>query len=87
MADAHARLKEARPNVRTGERALDKLETQGVYVADAREKLEEYQAITRDDYGGGRAGAEEYRDAREEAWNDFLDTLESTEEAEAEEEG
>ena len=55
-------------------------------VAEAREKLEEYQAITRDDYEGGAEGAEEYRDAREEAWTDFLEALESTEEPEGQDE-
>jgi hypothetical protein len=84
VEEAHARLKDMRPNVKSGERALDKLETQGVEVGEAREKLEEYQAITRDDYEGGREGAEEYRNAREEAWTDFLDTLESTEPPEEE---
>ena len=86
VANAYARLKEARPNVRSGERALAELEAQGVDVAEAREKLEEYQAITRDDYEGGAEGAEEYREAREEAWTDFLDTLEGTEEREEPEE-
>ena len=85
VAEAYAQLKERRPNVATGERALDKLEAQGVDVAEAREKLEEYQAITRNDYERGAEGAEEYKEAREEAWTEFLDSLESTEEPEAEE--
>ena len=86
MADAHAQLKELRPNVRSGERTLDRLETQGVDVAEAREQLEEYQAITRGDYESGAEGSDEYREAREEAWEAFLEALESTEEPETEEE-
>ena len=85
MADAHAQLKELRPNVRTGERTLDRLEAQGVYVADARDALEEYQAITRGDFASGSEGSEEYRETREEAWEGFLEALESTEEPEPEE--
>jgi hypothetical protein len=86
VADAHARLKDMRPNVSTGFRELDKLAAQQVDVGEARDQLEEYQAITRDDYESGKDGSEEYKDAREEAWEAFLEALESTEEPEAPEE-
>lgn len=86
VRQAWDRLVGSRPNSAFAERILDRLEAQGVDVAEARDQLEEYQAITRDDYEGGKEGSEEYREARQEAWDAFLEALESTEEPEAEEE-
>jgi hypothetical protein len=41
-----------------------------VDVAEAREKLEEYQGVTRGDYERGAEGAEEYKEARSDAWGE-----------------
>ena len=60
------RLVEGRPNVASGRRALDRLEAQGVDVAEARDALNEYQAMTR-------------RSDRQSAWENFLKVLENTE--------
>ena len=86
VQQAWDRLVNSRPNSAFAERILDRLEAQGVDLGEAREKLEEYQAITRGDYESGAEGSDEYREAREEAWTDFLDTLESTQEPEEQEE-
>lgn len=52
---------------------LDNLEGQGFDISEARDALEEFQAITRSDYDS----AEEYREARDESWDSFLEALES----------
>ena len=86
MAEAHAKLKGRRPNLRTGEGVLDELDEQGVDVTEAHSALEEYEATTREDFDPGKAGSADYKKAREEAWKAFLEALESTKEPEAEEE-
>lgn len=82
VAETYKSLGQRRPNVATAMRALDKLEAQGVDVAEARDAREEYRELMRSDYGAGAEGSEEYRGDREEAWDRFLETLSSTEEPE-----
>lgn len=73
-----------RAKVRSSPRAeadLDTLEEQGFDVAEAREALEDYGGVERSDYDS----AEEYGEARTEAWDAFTESLNSIELEEAEE--
>ena len=87
VQQAFDRLVESRPNAAFAERTLDRLEAQDVDVKDARGALVKYTVITRSDYDSGTDGTEEYRDDRQQAWEAFLEAVESTEEPETEEEG
>lgn len=69
-------------NSKNAEKDLEKLSGLGFQVNYAEDKLGDYTATTRGDYDS----VEEYRDARTEEWDDFLNELESIDEEEEEEE-
>lgn len=71
------RLRGQQPNAGTAQRVLDGLERQGVDVSDAKDALDEYTSIERNDYQRGAEGTEEYRQARKDAWDAFLEALEA----------
>lgn len=73
------RLRGQQPNAGTAQRILDGLERQGVDVSDANDALDQYTAIERQEYERGAEGTEEYRQARKDAWDAFVEALEAAE--------
>ena len=62
------------PNTKTARAAIQKLRDQGVFVDDTESALDEIDTLTRSDFDT----AAEFREARQEAWDDALDTLANT---------
>lgn len=76
VEEAHAVLSALpRPHKGTANKHLNTLESKGIDVTDARTSLDEYASIVRADYPPGDEGTDEYKEARLEAWNEFLDAL------------
>ena len=82
---AHSRMSGWKtPNSANAGKLLDDLEMRlGLDVAEARDALTNYQDVTHEEY----PDADEYRDAREEAWGELLDAVEAIEPKEQPEEG
>jgi N12 class adenine-specific DNA methylase len=78
VTDKSGRPRYAQTAKRAG-RKLDDLEQAGHDVGDARDALQEYTDVSRDDYEAGPDGLSEYQDAKADAYQTFLDTLESPE--------
>ena len=64
-----------RPNSLHAQKDLDSLQGKGYDTSDAEDALSDYQGIERSDY----SDAEEFSDARAEAWDEFLDKLDEIE--------
>ena len=62
-------------NSAVASKALDALEAKGVDVSEARDALDNYQGVEGSDY----SDAEEYSEARTEAWDGFIETLDGLE--------
>ena len=66
-----------KPNAATGQRSVDRLRSRGFDTSEADDALENYRGIDRHDYDD----AEEYLEARGEAWDEFktaIDDLDAT---------
>jgi hypothetical protein len=61
----------ARPNSKNAAKIVETLEDSGFDMSEVTDLLDEYANMERTDY----SDAEEYRDAREDAWNAFVDAL------------
>jgi hypothetical protein len=74
---AHSRMSGwETPNSANAGKLLDDLEMRlGMDVSDARDALTSYQEVTKEEY----PDADEYREAREEAWGAVLDAVEAVE--------
>lgn len=69
IAERHRKAK--RPNVQTAERDLTRLDQAHYYVKDAQEAFDEYRGLLQNSF----VRAEDYRAARAEAWDNFVDEL------------
>ena len=59
------------PNVKGVEKELDRLDVLGIDTTDVREKFEEYTSVSSEDYDT----ADEYREAKDDAWSEFLSAV------------
>jgi hypothetical protein len=59
------------------ERELDKLDAAGYDTNQARDSLDEYKNIQRNDYESGEYGTDDYNTARQEAWDKVLEDLQT----------
>lgn len=88
MADLPTQLGEEarklRPSLAVGGRVTRQLKAAGYDVDGVQEALDSYTDIDRDDYESGPDGADEYREARSEAWGEFVDQVDSAEREEEE---
>ena len=77
------------PNRRSAENALIQLRDAGYHpsdISDARDALSEYTEMVREDYESGPDGQEDYSSDRADAWQNFLDYLNTIPEPGEEEE-
>jgi hypothetical protein len=63
------------PHVGNSKKALAALDKHGIDTEDARSELQNYIDVKRSDFEKGPDGAEEYQDAKEDAWQTFVDTV------------
>lgn len=70
-----------RPNIRSGRNAIDRLNRDDYDTEEADDLLTAYDELDRSDYDD----AEEYTEARHEAWDEFIQAIREIDEAEAEE--
>lgn len=71
------RLREGKPNAGKASASLRKLEKEGYETGDAQDALQSYRDIVRSDFDD----AADFADARQEAWDEFVDSLDGIERA------
>jgi hypothetical protein len=71
VQEAHSRLEAMlKPHAGVAHSVLTKHEAKGIDTSDARDALDEFKEVVRSDYGS----QEEYTEARQDAWENFVQT-------------